>query len=798
MMKKILLIGGLFLCLLQSGAVAAEPSAPAPVKPYYLQADTLGAWWKLGQTVTYRSGGGPMPEDLVSVVGAITNANDDAVAQVIVKREDMEAKGWTWSPKEPGFYEVEFSYRNAAGEKKELPRYFEVKAPGATEKKIFKRERQGFAVLPVGSTPPAKAVGQFGLANDHPTPEDMQLAKFVGFDLVRLTVPWGAMFTNLKAAIEPVKGEYHWEHLDKCVDLYTQAGFVINAQFLYTPVWASPFPEKVDKINICVREANAYAPKDLNDFTNFVALTVNRYKDRIRLWEIWNEPSIPGGSVFWSDTTENFVAMLKAGSVTVKKNQPEAQVWIGGLGPRAPYHAFYNKVLQQGGGDYFDVLSLHGSYNVPAEKFRAIEKSNGVAPKPAIQGEWHAILQGNNQGSPVLSEQALSMKMMKDLLFQLKHGVGRIIMFELKNLVEKEVLGYASQNKWFVHSSGLFRRQPYVEPRQPAVVLANFLDTVNHKATFTKELKLADNIIALALQTNNGPVVAFWGEKAAPSASLVKPLATPASVLKDWEGKPIAMDGKTRLVENRVYYLTAANADVIAKTPEQDLLLSPRAQSRSAANVPKGTYARGPLFTSVEAPATVPESGWLKNDWALTKLNATAHDESFSVRAAVGASDVGLDLVVEVKDKTHVQKEPQPAWWNGDSLQLAIDCEGSGFFGGNTEFVSALTENGPQIWKLVAADPRGDIPQKWTAANGLAKFVEQKITHEGDTTRYQIRIPWSELYPLANDPTKPLRISFAVNNNNGSGRAEYLDWGGGITKDKDPALYGILQAVPAK
>lgn len=798
MIKKILLIGGLILCLFQNGSVAAEPAAPAPVKPYYLEPATLGSWWKLGQVVTYRSGGGPMPADLVSVVGSITNANDDAVAQVVVKREDMEAKGWTWTPTEPGFYEVEFSYRNAAGEKKEIVRYHEVKAPAATEKKSFKRERQGFAVVPQGSTPPAKAVGQFGLANDHPTAEDLQLAKFIGFDLVRLTVPWGAMFTNLKAAVEPVKGEYHWEHLDKNVDLYTKAGFVINAQFLYTPVWASPFPEKVDKINICVREATAYAPKDMNDFTNFVALTVNRYKDRVRLWEVWNEPSIPGGSVFWSDTTENFVAMLKAGYTTIKQNQPEAEVWIGGLGPRAPYHAFYNKVLQQGGAKYFDVLSLHGSFNVPEEKFRAIEKANGVAPKPAIQGEWHAILQGNAQSTAVLSEQALSFKMMKDMLYQLKYGVNRIIMFELKNLVEKEVLGYASQNKWFVHASGLFRVRPQVEPRQPAVVLANFLDTVNRKATFIKELKLADNAIAVALQTGNGPVVAIWSEKESMPATVLSSLATPASVLKDWEGKPVTLDAKTRLVANRLYYLTAANADAIAKTPEQDKLLSPRAQARSATNVPKGFYARGPLFTSVDAAATVPESIWLKNDWSLTKLNAAAHDENFSVRAAVGASDAGIDLVVEVKDKIHVQKEPEPAWWNGDSLQLAIDCDGGGFTGGNTEFVSALTESGPAIWKLMAADPRGDIPQKWSAANGLAKFVEQKITREGDTTRYQIRIPWSEIYPMANDPTRPLRISFAVNNNNGTGRAEYLDWGGGITKDKDPSLYGNLQAAPAK
>lgn len=772
-------------------------AADAPLKPFYLEPGTLGSWWHIGEVVTYRGAGQPMPADLVELHGTITDANDKVVAQVTAKREDFEAKGWTWTPPEPGFYEVEFVYIDGSGAKKEIARSYEMKAPAPAEKKAFKRTRMGFAVVPVGSVPPEKSVGQFGLANDHPTPEDVQLAKFIGFDLVRLTVPWGSMFTELKAAVEPVKGEYHWERLDKCVDLYTQAGFVINAQFLYTPVWASPCPEKVDKINICVREANAYAPKDMNDFTTFVELVVNRYKDRVRLWEVWNEPSVPGGSVFWSDTTENYVAMLKAGYTTIKKNQPEAEVWIGGLGPRAPYHAFYNRVLQLGGDKYFDVLSLHGSFNVPEEKFRAIEKANGVAPKPAIQGEWHAILQGNAQSSAVLSEQALSLKMMKDMLYQIKYGVGRIIMFELKNLVEKENLEYASQNKWFVHSSGLFRVRPQVEPRQPAVVLANFLDTVNRKAAFVKEFALADNAIAVLLNTGNGSVVAFWSEKAPLSVASVSPFATAGSVFKDWEGKKVSLEGKTLLVENRLYYLTAANAEAIAKAPVADNLISPRAQSRSAVNVPKGTLVRGALFAAVDATATVADAAWLQNDWKLTTLNKSVHDEKFSVRAAAGTGEMGLDLVVEVTDKTHAQKEPSSALWNGDSLQVAIDCEGGGFTGGNSEFVCALSATGPVAWKNIAADPRGDIPQKWSPANGPAKFVEQKIARDGDTTRYQIRIPWSEIYPLANDPSKPLRISFAVNNNNGAGRAEYLEWGGGITKDKDPATYGVLQVAPA-
>ncbi len=422
----------------------------------YLVPASIPAWWHMGDTINFRFFDGNIPFNLVTLSGVVMDVSGRKVAQVKTGLAALKANGWSWKPSAPGYYEVKFSFFDQGGSEEVISRPVTVRT-NQKDAPVFPREKQGFAVMPAAK-PFKKMIGQFGFTYSN-NPRELQLANLMGFDLVRLLCDWGADFTNLHGGIESTKGQYNWGIFDKKVDLFANAGFVLNAQFCYTPLWASPFPQKT-AIKICVVEGTTYAPTDMSDFSRFVETAVGRYKDRIALWEIWNEPSIPGGSIFWADTPENFVKLLEAGYKAVKKVQPASQVYIGGLGPRAPYHVFYNKILQLGAGNYFDVLSLHGAWNTPAEKFLSIQEDNHVAPKPVVSGEWHALLQGNMQTEPILSEPVLSLKMMKDLLYQIKQGISRTMIFEMINLSEKETLPYAIQNKIFTHSSGLFRRSP--------------------------------------------------------------------------------------------------------------------------------------------------------------------------------------------------------------------------------------------------------------------------------------------------------------------------------------------------
>jgi hypothetical protein len=775
--------------------LSGESDFSQPVKDsdglpiYYMEPGLVPAWWHIGDIVNFRFAHNDVPPGLVYLTAIITGVSGNEIAHIKTTRADLKSHGWIWKPTKPGYYEVKFSFVGQDGIEKALGRSYTMKARNGVSH-IFTRYKQGFAVLPRASAV-GKAVGQFGFTYSG-NPLELKLAKLLGFSLVRLSCDWGAHFTNLKGGIESIKGQYNWKTFDKRVDLFSHAGFIISAQFCYTPLWASPYPKKTN-VNICVVEGTAYAPKDMNDFSRFVEAVVSRYRDRIALWSIWNEPSVPGGSVFWSDTPENFVKLLKAGYEAVKKVQPNGQVWIGGLGPRAPYYAFYNKILQLGAARYFDVLSLHGAWNTPAEKFRCIAENNHIAPKPAVSGEWHAILQGNMQSEPILSERALSFKMMKDLFYQLKQGISRTMLFEMINLSEKETLPFAKRNKMFTHSSGLFRRRPQIEPRQAAVVMANFLHVTDRYAAYVKEFKLADDAVALELVTGEGPIVAFWSSRTPLKMKALKPFITSASVLHDWEGKSVSIDPSSVLDTNEIYYLSRVNTEAIARARAADNLISPRLAVSKAQKITQGSYYIGRLFDSSWSIATVAPTIWIQNNWKHSNLAGGQNDNKFSARAAVGAHEEGLDIVVEVHYGSDEQNGSSSRLASeNNNVQIAIDCERNGLPGGNTVISASSTGKGPVVEKLQAADPHGDIPARWSSAGSIAKYVKLTIRKENDLIRYQIRIPWSELYPLVYDPLKPLRISLAVKRRNKTGEIDSIVWGGGILKDMNPSKYGIL------
>lgn len=770
--KTFALLAALTLAHGLPGTAFAGGFGLKPVKDY--------AWWAPGESVTFKVAEGTLPPELALLKGRVCDVEGKARATVEVSREGLMKQGWEWKPSEPGFYEVEFSWSDAAGKQTQVSESFTLQAPNGT-KASFERAKLSIAV--VESAPRnAKRTGQFGWQY-HLKQNEIPLAALVGFDFTMIhSIPWGAHFTKLTSAIQPEAGVFDWSGLDADVQALSQAGFEIGGQFCYTPLWASPHPELRDKINICVREASAYAPVKMEDFTHFVEKTVERYKDKIRIWEIWNEPNLPGASCFWSDTPENYVRLLKAGHDAIKKVQPEAEVWNGGIAGTASYLAFYDRVLRLGGEPYHDHLSLHGR-DVDLEKFRKVATANNVALKPSVNSEWHAILVGNlSDGNKVTSEEALSLRMMKSQLNQIKQGVVRTAIFEMSNLVEIEAIPFASSNKWFVHSAGLFRLRPRMEPRHPAVVMANFLNVTGKEARFAKEIRVGQDGIGIVLETGKGKLLAFWSERSAISFPDLRAYAASHSELHDWEGKTLSLAGGGALATGKLYYLSAPSDAALAQAESTDVLVPVDRVQRSSASGPSAFYG--------------PDAPWIAKDWKWVPVMEKAQ-ASLSARAKVGANAKGIDFVVEVKDAKHSQSEDSQ-WWNADSLQIAVDCEGRGAPGENAEILAALKPDGVVFWKMKNANAGADLPSRRSLDNSPVEFGDCKITREYGLTTYRLHLEWSELYPLVYQPGRPLRIAMVVNNNNGKKREGYLEWASGIGEQKDPARYGTLHPMGGK
>ncbi|PAW79168.1 MAG: hypothetical protein B9S32_04220 [Verrucomicrobia bacterium Tous-C9LFEB] len=758
----------------------------------YMAADKFASWWKFGDQVKFVIAGKPLPTGVTAIKGVVTDGWESEIATITVSAADI-GKGWTWMPKEPGYYEVEFMTVNQDGSTTSMARAYRMKAKDAVRDFVLKK--QGFAV--VDNKPfPKQSDHQFGVCTYNSWKADMQLSSLIGFDLVRITAHWGPDGCGMvpDEVIEGTKGTYNWVGLDRMVKLYSENGFKLYCQVIGTPYWASPHPEEKGIIDICIDKATAYAPVDMSDWERFLDALVARYKDRITDWEIWNEPAMPGGSCYWSDTPENYAKLIKSAYSTIKKQQPESTVYNGGVGNNFFYHAFYKKLLLMDVDKYFDVFSIHGAWPEP---FRNIDKYSKKRSKPAINTEWHAILQGNMQSSPILTDTNLSLRMMKELLFQFKQGLTKTMMFEIRNLTDKEAIPFCIENKIFTHSAGFFRRVPQAEPRLPSVIMAQFLSATGRKAKFIKEFQITNDSTAIILETAYGNTLVFWTEKEALNTKDIKEFSTAQSVLTDWEGKSIGLSENKPLKIKRVYYLSAPAMDRVDKMANVDKLISPKIIEKIKSKTKTtGQFVNGSLFDSVEKPSQIAENIWLKNDWRTKELKKDQQASNISAKAAFGSNSKGLDIVVEVKDGVHFQNESS-AWWNGDSVQIAVDCENAGIPGGNAEFVFALTKNETVAWKILAADVYGNIPTQWSPNNAIAKYVQTNISRNGDITRYQIRIPWTELYPLIYDSQaeKELRVAIVVNNNNGEGRAEYLAWASGIGEEKDPSVYGLLKPI---
>lgn len=763
-----------------------------PAETLTLRGNKPYSWWNFGELVVFKPGGAGIPADLKTLEGRIFDVSDNLLETVSVDRDKLKTTGWSWKPKATGFYDIEFSWNDGEGKRNEVSAAFWKTAPNGVKGK-FDRRKFSVAVTK-RPEPDAKHVGQFGF-HYHLETREIPLAQLVGYDFAFIhSIPWGNYYLFKDRAIEPERGVYHWDAFDTSVKALTDAGFEIAAQFLYTPVWASPHPEKASEIAICLPVSSAFAPKDMSDFTTFVEKTVGRYKDQIKIWEIWNEPNMPNGSCYWFDTPENYARLLKAGYEAVKKVQPEAEVWNGGIGMRLSYHAFYDRILQAGAAPYYDKLSLHG-VSTDVEDFRRIESANNAPHKEAVMSEWHAILVGNMSNKLMDSEAGLSMRMMRDQLGQIKQGVAKTVIFEMTNQNEKETINFAIANNWFTHSSGLFRNTPRVEPRHQAVVMATFLETVGKKASFLKEVLVGKDGYGILMATGKGNVLALWSEKEPVTIPDLKPFSTDKSVLTDWEGKTLSLSGTEALGLNKVYYLTLPNESALAKAQSEDRLIPPARVRRFSQTAPSGLFLNGKLPDNLRPDDPL----WIAKDWKFTSLLGPAKEPgSFSARALVGAHEGGLEIVVEVRDPKHVQNQTDK-WWQGDSLQIGIDCEGRGLVGGNMEVLAALKPDGVVFRKLAVSNAGADLPAGLSNANGPVQYGDCKITREGETTVYRIRLPWSELYPMSYDPKRDIRISLVLNNNDGQGRAGILEWGGGVGSDeKDPAQYGTIKPSDKK
>jgi len=184
---------------------------------------------------------------------------------------------------------------------------------------------------------------------------DFRITRDAGAKFIRVNFAWNS--------IEPIQGEWNFGPsynyglgIDTLVDRAEAYNIHILALLAYTPRWASTAPP--DSYDYW-----AYPPANMNDYATFVDTVVKRYKDRIKYWEIWNEPNI---YPFWRPSPDPvlYTELLIAGYNAAKAADSTCIVLIGGLanrncGSEIIDYEFLQGVYDAGGKDYFDIMVVH-------------------------------------------------------------------------------------------------------------------------------------------------------------------------------------------------------------------------------------------------------------------------------------------------------------------------------------------------------------------------------------------------------------------------------------------------------
>lgn len=101
-------------------------------------------------------------------------------------------------------------------------------------------------------------------------------------------------------------------------------------------------------------------------YTQYLSNCLERYKDKVKTWEIWNEMD----QMYEQDKkvpASEYVPLLKTSYKLIKESCPEAVVLLGAIGNvNKPY---FEDLLKLGASNYYDVTNVHyySSRNVPEE-----------------------------------------------------------------------------------------------------------------------------------------------------------------------------------------------------------------------------------------------------------------------------------------------------------------------------------------------------------------------------------------------------------------------------------------------
>lgn len=191
----------------------------------------------------------------------------------------------------------------------------------------------------------------------------LELVAQTGFRWIRQQFPWEDIEIHGRGDFEDRRNQATigvisaWDKYDDIVALAQQHDLRILARLDNPPAWSRADAGAGDQA----------PPDDLADFVNYVTAVAERYRGRIRYWQVWNEPNIYPEWGNQDVNPEAYTQLLCRSYAALKAVDPANVVVSGALAPTVALsgrdlndYVFLQRMYTAGAGACFDIMAAQG------------------------------------------------------------------------------------------------------------------------------------------------------------------------------------------------------------------------------------------------------------------------------------------------------------------------------------------------------------------------------------------------------------------------------------------------------
>jgi|GEM_PF-2493793 len=175
---------------------------------------------------------------------------------------------------------------------------------------------------------------------------------------------------------------------------------------------------------------------DLTQWQNYVSAVVGRYKDKVKYWEIWNEPSDPDYLSIpdFGQRAAGYAQLLSRSYDTIKRLDSSAKIITGGVSSfDVP---FLEEVMRQGGAGKYDILGVHPYVNFPTSPERKYWADTDLvyflnfAARQGNKPVWATEYGWSNVGSYAVDQNRQANNLARSTISGLAAGLQKMLIYE--------------------------------------------------------------------------------------------------------------------------------------------------------------------------------------------------------------------------------------------------------------------------------------------------------------------------------------------------------------------------------